>query len=259
MDNFDYERRMRALEYYHGLRVVPASWFVLRVDGRSFSRFTATRYEKPFDATLHALMLRTAEALLTELHGVYAYTESDEISVLFAPQYDLFDREVEKLVSISAGIASATFTLAAQASVHFDSRVWLGPTEEQVIDYMRWRQADAERGGLHSWCYWTLRTAGRTAAEATAALDGASIADKNELLFQHGINFNDLPVWQRRGSGLYWETYAKAGYDPVHDLQVSAARRRLVVNEELPMKDAYSAFIRDILVTAVLHDDTEGG
>jgi tRNA(His) 5'-end guanylyltransferase len=37
---------------------------------------------------------------------------------------------------------------------------------------------------------------------------------KNELLFQHGINFNDLPTWQRRGVGLYWQEYRIAGYDP---------------------------------------------
>jgi tRNA(His) guanylyltransferase len=40
---------------------------------------------------------------------------------------------------------------------------------------------------------------------------GLSIADKNELLFQHGINYNDLPNWQKRGTGLYWEDYEKIG------------------------------------------------
>jgi tRNA(His) 5'-end guanylyltransferase len=27
-------------------------------------------------------------------------------------------------------------------------------------------------------------------------------AEKNELLFQYGINFNDLPAWQKRGAGI---------------------------------------------------------
>jgi tRNA(His) 5'-end guanylyltransferase len=30
------------------------------------------------------------------------------------------------------------------------------------------------------------------------------VADKNELLFADGISFNEVPVWQRRGTGLYW-------------------------------------------------------
>jgi tRNA(His) 5'-end guanylyltransferase len=58
------------------------------------------------------------------------------------------------------------------------------------------------------------RKAGQSVALATAALEGKSVADKNELLFQAGINFNDLPPWQRRGTGLYWERYEREGYNP---------------------------------------------
>ena len=28
---------------------------------------------------------------------------------------------------------------------------------------------------------------------------------KNELLFQKGINYNDLPGWQKKGVGVYCE------------------------------------------------------
>jgi tRNA(His) guanylyltransferase len=79
MDRDDFEKRMRALEYFHSLRVLPGAWVVLRVDGRGFSRFTEAHYEKPFDPAFHALMLQTARTLLEELQGIYAYTESDEI------------------------------------------------------------------------------------------------------------------------------------------------------------------------------------
>src|SRR5262249_60131666 len=101
MDPDDFEARMRALEYFHDLRVLPGAWPVLRLDGRSFSRLTEARFEKPFDARFHELMCQTSEALVTELGAVLAYTESDEISVLLQRDSDLFDREVEKLVSIS--------------------------------------------------------------------------------------------------------------------------------------------------------------
>ena len=82
---------------------------------------TEARFEKPFDDRFHALMVETAATLLQELQGLYAYTESDEISVLLPREYDLFDRELEKLVSVSAGIASATFTAAAGFPAHFDN------------------------------------------------------------------------------------------------------------------------------------------
>jgi tRNA(His) 5'-end guanylyltransferase len=54
----------------------------MRVDGRGFLRFTAARFDKPFDTTFHKLMVQTVRVLLDALQGCYAYTESNEISVL---------------------------------------------------------------------------------------------------------------------------------------------------------------------------------
>ena len=237
------EAAQRAREYFHGLTVLPGSWTVIRVDGRGFSRFTEQRFEKPFDSRFSDLMVTGAQALLTELCGRYAYTESDEISVLFDPGFDLFGRSVEKLVSISAGIATAAFTHAAGEPAHFDSRLWVGVGISDVVDYFSWRQADAARCALNGWCYWTLRKAGQSAQQATTTLERASIADKNEPLFRHGINFNEIPTWQRRGIGLWSEAYRRPGYDPVQQVDVTATRRRVTVDRELPMKDAYRALV----------------
>jgi tRNA(His) guanylyltransferase len=115
------------------------------------------------------------------------------------------------------------------------------------MDYFRWRQADATRCALNGWCYWTLRSSGESARSATALLDGRSVAYKNELLFQYGINFNELPTWQRRGTGMYWEDYEKPGFDPVREQEVVVKRRRIKVDEELPMKDAYDEFLSRLL------------
>ncbi len=243
----EFEDRMRTLEVFHTLRFLPGAWLILRLDGRGFSRFTETRFEKPFDARFHDGMLKTAEAVLEDLQGLYAYTESDEISVLFPRSWHLFDRELEKAVSLSAGIASAALSLACQTPVHFDSRAILAAQDEQVVDYFRWRQADATRCALNGWTYWTLRKAGQSVAQATAELEGKSVADKNELLFQAGINFNDLPLWQRRGTGLYWETYQREGYNPRLDQKVAATRRRIKVNQELPVGEEYARWIERLL------------
>jgi len=248
MDHDTFEKQMRSLEYFHSLRLLPGAWVVIRVDGRSFSRFTKSNFDKPFDLKFHQLMSQTAKALLEELHGIYAYSESDEISVLFSPNWDLFDRSLEKIVSISASIASSTFTHAVGKVVNFDSRAWLGANPSQVVDYFRWRQSDATRCALNGWCYWKLREAGKNTREATAMLDGKSVAFKNELLFQYGINFNELPTWQRRGVGLYWEEYNKPGYNPLTQKEVVVTRRRVKVDEELPIKDAYGDFIRTIVL-----------
>lgn len=247
MEPNEFERKMRELEYFHNLRLLPETWVVIRVDGRGFSQFTKSRFEKPFDLQFHTLMTQTAKALLEEMNGIYAYTESDEISVLFPPEWDLFDRSLEKVVSISASIATAAFTQAANLPVNFDSRVWLGVDKPRVVDYFRWRQADATRCALNGWCYWTLRKLGKTAGEATAELEGKSVGYKNELLFQNEINFNELPLWQRRGTGLYWEKYEKIGYNPILSQEVVTTRRRITLDEKLPMKEEYGEFIERLL------------
>jgi tRNA(His) 5'-end guanylyltransferase len=148
---------------------------------------------------------------------------------------------------ISASIASATFSLAFQKSpAYFDSRIWLG-AGKWVIDYFRWRQDDAARCALNGWCYWTLRKEGRSVAQATMLLHGKAQTFKNDLLLQRGIDFKALPPWQTRGTGIYWETYEKTGCNPVLQREVATVRRRMKVDEALPEKDGYAAFMRGIL------------
>ena len=78
-------------------------------------------------------------------------------------------------------------------------------------------------------------------------LEGQSVAFKNEFLFQNGINFDKLPSWQKRGMGVYWETYKKQGFNPVTRKEETAERRALKVDDELPLREEYSDFIADFL------------
>jgi tRNA(His) guanylyltransferase len=250
MNPQQFETRMRALECFHALRVPPGVWPIVRVDGRSFTAFTESRgFEKPFDQAFRDWMVTTTQALFQELGALYAYTESDEISVLLPADSALFDREVEKLVSISAGIASGVLSCQAGVPVVFDSRVCLAANADLVVDYFRWRQADAGRCALNGWAYWTLRRAGKSARDATTILHGQSVGFKHELLFQQGINFNDLPLWQRRGIGVYWETYQKVGYNPITGMESPTLRRRIKVDYALPMQEEYAHMIQHLLDT----------
>ena len=48
-------------------------------------------------------------------------------------------------------------------------------------------------------------------------------------------------------TGNDWEEYEKARFDPIKKVEVIAPRRRLKVDEELPMKEQYAEFIKNIL------------
>lgn len=241
---------MRAGEAYHSLRVPAGCWVVVRVDGRCFTTLTNAHYARPFDDRFHDSMVRTAKELVRDLGAIFATTHSDEISLLLPRDWQMFDREVEKTVSVAAGIASAHFSAAADHIGGFDGRVWVGATDQQVVDYYRWRQADATRGALNSWAYWTLRDKmGYNARTASAHLEHQGVNFKNDLLFGQGINFNEVPDWQRRGAALFWETYEKEGMNPLTQQAVQVMRRHIAVMCP-PMGEAF-----DTLVRSFLHDN----
>ncbi|QDU88993.1 tRNAHis guanylyltransferase [Pirellulimonas nuda] len=129
----------------------------------------------------------------------------------------------------------------------FDCRVSQLPTRGDVVDYFRWRNEDAHRNALNACCYWSLRKEGSSTQDATKALMNLSVADKNELLFQRGINFNEIPSWQKRGIGVVWEDYEKHAVNRQSGQPVTAVRRRLRRILDLPMRDEYSEFITGLL------------
>ncbi len=73
-----------------------------------------------------------------------------------------------------------------------------------------------------------------------------------------GIDFDALPLWQRRGVGLYWERYEKPGFDPLRQVPVTAVRRRVRVDLELPAEEDYARFLEGI-VTGVERGHGERG
>lgn len=254
------DARMRVFETAHDLCVLPGLFMVARLDGRGFTRLTKEvhKFEAPFDERFRDLMLGTTEHLMNGcgFSFVYGYTQSDEISLLFSPMENGFHRKVRKLVSVLAGEASAVFSLSLQAHAVFDCRISELPTADMVVDYFRWRNEDAHRNALNAHSYWSLRRAGRSVADATHALEGLSVAEKNELLFQDGINFNSLPLWQKRGSGLYWEEFDRSATNPITQQVVMARRRRIRRDLELPMKDDYSEFINAMLKRTLAEPQT---
>lgn len=74
-----------------------------------------------------------------------------------------------------------------------------------------------------------------------------SVADKNELLFQRGINYSELPAWQRRGVGVWWREVERTGVDPRTGATTIATGRELHRDLDLPLGDDYGEFVLRIL------------
>lgn len=242
--------KMRVYETSQDRCVLPNMYIVARIDGRGFTRLTKEvhKFDAPFDEKFRDLMVETVKHLMNcGFNVIYGYTESDEISLLLHPDETLFGRKVRKYISILAGEASAKFSVLLGNTGAFDCRLSELPNKELVRDYFRWRNEDAHRNALNAHCYWRLRHDNFNVREATAKIKGISIAVKNELLFQYGINFNDIPAWQKRGIGIYWKDVEKEGFNPKNNEQVFVNRRMLCTDFDLPMRDEYDIFILDLV------------
>ena len=261
----DYMRQYEAVldahqDYY--LSFIPNTFLVARLDGKNFTKLTSDcNFEKPFDINFSNVMRSTTKKLMQSgFRVIYAYTQSDEISLLFHPEEYAFSRKPRKYNSILASIASVNATRELDRVKHyqsndhrddqpaiFDCRVIPFTSIKTVTDYFNWRQLDATRNALNSYCYYVLRNDGLTPRQATAKLNRKNVSYKNDLLFNHGINFNSVPLWQRRGIGFYWETFSKEGLNPITNQTETAIRRRIKENASLPMKEDYASIITAII------------
>lgn len=250
------DARMRLYETALDQLIPPQTYVVARLDGRGFTRLTkeVLDLEKPFSPQFRDAMIRTVEHLMNCGFNVwYGYCQSDEISLLFPRDEQGFSRKLRKWLSVLFGEASAAFTLAMGHAGTFDCRLSLLPTEELVADYFHWRSADAHRNSLNAYCYWKQRESGKSVKEATDKIKKLSVSEKNELLFGLGINFNDLPAWQKRGIGFYWEWSTRQGYNPVKQTQTEVRRRTLTRNEDLPLQG-----YREMLLELMKQNEDKG-
>ena len=244
------DSKMRVFETAHDHCVLPGIYIVARLDGRNFTRLTKEthQFQAPFDVKFRDCMIETTRHLLDcGFRIIYGYTESDEISLLMHPEENLFGRKMRKLNSVLAGEASARFSLFLGSHGCFDCRISQLHNISLVVDYFRWRNEDAHRNALNAYCYWTLRKDGQNAQNATKAFVGLSVAEKHELLFQHGINFNDLPNWQKRGIGFYRELYEKPAINHKTGESIVAERHRIKTELNLPVNEAYSEFVKELI------------
>jgi len=243
-------KKMRAFETSMDQFVMPELYIVARLDGRGFTKLTKEflNLERPFDIYFRDAMVKTTKHIMNcGFNITYGYTESDEISLLFQLDDNSFGRKTRKLTSVLAGEASACFSLALNTMAAFDCRIIPLPNEKLVIDYFRWRAEDANRNALNAYCYWKLRDQGLSSSMVTNKLSGLSMGDKNEMLYQLGINYNELPAWQKRGIGFYYTTTMKRSFDPVKQKELNIERRVLMCATELPINTQYSSFLEETL------------
>jgi tRNA(His) guanylyltransferase len=189
--------RMKEYEAAHRAVLPRRTYTLLRLDIRAAHSYLRGA-QRPFDETFMADMDAVAEALCAEISGaVFAYTQSDEISLLVTDFAALgtqpwFGGVVAKVLSVSASLATAVLNERRPGGrALFDARVFTLADPVEVANYFLWRQRDAVRNSVSM------------AAQARFShkrLHGVSSGGMQELLFtEAGINWNDYPDGCKRG------------------------------------------------------------
>ncbi|WP_248925060.1 tRNA(His) guanylyltransferase Thg1 family protein [Paenibacillus hamazuiensis] len=200
---------------------------ILRIDGCHFHTYTRGM-KKPFDEQLTYAMWETWKYLAQNIMGCkIIYQQSDEISILLT-NYDKlttqswFENNLQKIVSVSASMAAAKFNdvikpyYPDKPFATFDCRAWVLPHDE-VVNYFLWRQQDATKNSI------SMIAQANFPHKHLQGLDSKKLQDK--LFLEKGINWNNLPVWQKRGVCITKQNYQKG----------EATRSKWDVDHETPI------------------------
>lgn len=219
---------------------------ILRLDGKSFSNYTRT-CERPYDQKLVNALNSVAIALCKEIQGAkLAYLQSDEITILvYETDFESkpwFNNNINKMLSVSAAIASATMTVESEnvfgkiKPAYFDARIFPVPIDE-VLNSITWRQQDATRNAI--------------SMQARAVASHKECNNKNskqlqELMFQKaGINFSKLPTEQKRGRCVLKKK--ETSVVSVRGVETSVERFKWSVDNEIPIFHEDKTYIEKYL------------
>ncbi len=225
--------RMKHFESCFDYKFIRSLPMIVRLDGRAFHSWTRkTKCAKPFDFQMIKLMAETTRFLCENCSGcVFGYTQSDEISLLFPDDNSRdttawFDKRVQKLVSLTASMASYYFNTnnpyPVKYPAFFDSRAFVVPRED-IRSYFIWRQNDATKNSLSMLAQ---------SLYPHKELIGRKREDLQELCWQKGHNWNDLSTPEKRGTAVYKVPVKKSS--PNEDV----LRMKFVIDENIPIFSA---------------------
>lgn len=202
-ENDSLGNRMKAYESQTtGIRLIPRIPVIARLDGKGFSKFTKG-LKRPYDERLSNLMIETTKYLVKETNANCGYTQSDEITLMwYTDKIDsaiYFDGRLFKMLTDLSAMASVFFNrkLAdylpekSDKMPRFDARVYSVPTLDEAVNSFLWREIDATKNSI---------SMAAQAFYSHGQLMNKTSSEKQEMLFQKGVNWNDYPTFFKRGT-----------------------------------------------------------
>ena len=194
----DFGDRMKIYEGIEAQRTfIPGLPICVRIDGRAFHTFTRGM-KRPYDEDMANAMIETMKYLVEQSNACIGYTQSDEISLVLRDDCDaLFGGRISKLTSVLASIATAKFneiihkTYPDKPLAFFDCRCWQVPNRVEATNEILWREFDATKNSI---------SMAARAYYSDRQLHGKNGSEKQDMLMEKGINWNDYPPFFKRGT-----------------------------------------------------------
>ncbi|KAI4638449.1 hypothetical protein J4E93_010003 [Alternaria ventricosa] len=216
--------RMKSYEAHFDQTLPLDKPIILRLDGHGFSRFTS-HFARPFDERIHSAMISTCADLLHFFpRATVAYTQSDEITLVFPEGAQSFNERVQKLCSLSASYCSVRFnkhlTDALRAmpepevkgdveevlgAPHFDARFFPVPDIAEALNNLIWRcRNDAVRNSVSAFA--------RT-MYSTKEMNGKKTQELVRMMLEEkGVRFEEaVPKWAIEGCLVKREQFEHEG------------------------------------------------
>ena len=252
--------RMKGYENKYRFYLIENLNTIIRLDGSHFHTFTRG-LEKPFDKIFIKAMQKTTLALCEDIPGCkFGYVQSDEISLLLT-NHDTFntqpwfDNNLQKIVSVSASMCAVYFNKFFQEIVEeeyylykaenkeksaywyaqmnnkidtafFDSRVFVLPNDEEVVNYFIWRQQDCTRNSILSVAQSLF------SHKEIQNLNTKDLQDK--MFTEKDVNWNDYPTVEKRGTA-------------VKKFDISENRKRWKIDEDIPIFSQDREYIKEVI------------
>jgi tRNA(His) guanylyltransferase len=241
--------RMKDYENAYRFSLTKRMPVMIRIDGCHFHTYTKGM-KRPFDEDLAIAFWETCKYLADNIMGCkLVYHQSDEITLLITNYEELnteswFKNGLQKIGSVAASFATAKFnevmrlTYPKKALASFDARVWTIPHDE-VCNAFIWRQQDASKNSI------SMVAQANFSHSELQKLSGKQMQEK--LFTEKGINWNDLPVWQKRGVCIRKETY----------FVKSALRKRWIVDHETPIFSKDRDYIEQYVFPVKIETDVK--
>jgi tRNA(His) 5'-end guanylyltransferase len=191
----------------------PNTCLYVRLDGRSFSKFTKG-LARPYDERMSNLMKEVTASLVKEFNATIGYTQSDEISLIINNQYDspcIFEGKKQKLISTLSAHATAVFNAKLATAIPekdplvtgkfptFDCRIFPVYSSDEAANAVLWREQDAIKNSVsmaayHHFSHKQLHKVNTSVMKDMLKTQANVIWDDYPKFFKSGSYFQRIPV-----------------------------------------------------------------